>query len=160
LTGQGKTCPVFFALSRKLQQNGCTPLSVIRVESCPFPHHWLVGSLNGRFFGPGTRGFRDTGVAAMLLGVTLGTPGICRHFALGLGAKAERASKLSEIPTHSTARNIPSSCLLAIVFSGAQRVSRNTLRFVLINGAQFIESFVSINICLVGTYAIIKKLFF
>jgi hypothetical protein len=124
---------------------------VIPVESCLFPHHWLVVSLNGRFFGPGTAGFRNTGVTAILLGVTLGTPGICRHFALGLGAKAERASKLSEIPTPSTARNIQHSCLLAIVYSGAQRVSRNTLRFVLINGAQFMESFVSINIYPVGT---------
>jgi hypothetical protein len=110
-----------------------------------------VGSLNGRFFGLGTAGFKNTGVTAMLLGVTLGTLAICRHFALGLGAKTERASKLSEISTPSTARNIQRSCLLAIVFSGAQRVSRNTLRFVLINGVQLMESFVSINICLVET---------
>ena len=108
-------------------------MSVIRVESRLFPRSLAsVGTLNGRFLALALEGFRDSGVPAMLLGVTLGTLSICRHFALGLAAKAERASKLSEISTPSWARNIQRSCLLAIVFSGAQRVSRDTLRFVLL----------------------------
>jgi hypothetical protein len=47
----------------------------------------LCGLTKWTLFGPGGAGVPDGGVTAMLLGVALGTLGICRHFTFGLRAK-------------------------------------------------------------------------
>ena len=99
----------------------------------------LCASLNGRFLGPGAAGVQDSGVTAILLGSNPWYARICRHFALGLGAKAERISKLSEIPTFSMARNIQRSCLLAIVCDRRTKNKSEYFTICPINGVQFDE---------------------